>query len=564
MLIGYLLYIIRTGLTLLGNLLKKGRRPPDYVMFTLHGAYPDLKEPPEGFLQRKMKGRLKSLQELEAELKIIGNSPGVKGVIFQLGELAMPFSRLQAIAGMMKKLQDKNKKVITWATSYNTGSYYLATFADRVLLQEGGLVYTLGLSSRQLYMKRALDWAGIKFDVIQISPYKSALERFMRSDMSEEVREMLSWLLDSQYDQVVNAISRGRNIEEEEVNSFIDGTPYNGEEAVEARAVDGIVNSDDLPEFFGEKDKPARIATWDECRKFFPRPLPPAPGKYIAVLRVQGNIVDGKSQRPPGRRPMPIPFLFNEQTGDLTFVHQARMALKDKRAKAVLLYIDSGGGSAASSEAMSSILEKIASKKPLVAMMGSVAGSGGYYVATPASYIVAQPSTITGSIGVISAKIVNSAFLEKLLLNRETIERGQRDLFGSPEEPFTEEERDKAWNFIQKVYELFIKRVADSRKMSTEDVDKIGRGRVWTGEQALENGLVDELGGLETALNKLRSMAKLPENTPLVEIPFPKRYFSPVPTTSSWIDFTLDNVKQIQKKEALLAGPLFFFHPSNH
>jgi len=558
LLIAYLLYIIRSGLTLLGNLIKKGRRAPDYVMFTLHGSYPDLKEPPEGLLQRKMKGTVKSLQELEAELKLVGENPRVKGVIFQLGNLAMPFSRLQALRDMVKKLQEKNKEVITWATSYDNQTYYLATAADRILLQKGGFVYTLGLGSRQLYMKKALDWAGIKFDVVQISPYKSAMERFIRSDMSEEVREMVTWLMGSQYEQLIGAISEERKIDKEEIESFIGKTPFNGEEAVEAKAVDGIANSDDLPEFLGTADKPVKIASWNECRRVFLRPLPPSPGKYIAVLRVQGNIVDGKSQRPPGRRPIPIPFLFNEQTGDITFVQQARMALKDKRARAVLLYIDSGGGSAASSEAMSSTLRKIAAKKPLVAMMGSVAGSGGYYVATPASYIVAQPSTITGSIGVISAKIVNSAFLEKLLLNRETIQRGKRDLFGSPEEPFTDEEREQAWNFIKKVYDLFLKRVADSRKMSTEDIDQIGGGRVWTGKQALERGLVDELGGLETALKKLRSMANLPENTPVVEIPFPKRYFAPVPSTSAWVDFALDNLGQIQKNQAILAGPLFF------
>jgi len=557
-LIAYLIFFIKTVLTLLGNLLKRGKRPPDYVVFTLHGSYPDLPDPPEGFLQRKMKGRVKSLQELEKELRLIASSTRVKGVIFHIGTLALPFSRLQALIGMFQHLQESQKEVITWATTYSTSSYYLATAADRALLQKGGVVYTLGLELKQLYMKKALDWAGIKFDVIQITPYKSALERFMRSDMSEEVQSMMTWLLDSQFQEVKAAIMKGRNMDEEKTRALIEGTPYQDQQAVEQEAVDGIVNAEDLPEYLGDEGQPARLASWDQCRGVFSRPLPPQPGRYIAILRVQGNIVDGKSQRPPGRRPVPIPFLFNEQTGDISFVHQARQVLRDKRARAVLLYIDSGGGSAVSSEAMSAILEKIAAKKPLVAMMGSIAASGGYYVATPAPYIVAQPSTITGSIGVISARVVDSQLLDKLLLNRESIRRGQRDLFGTSEEPFSEEERDKAWNFIKTTYDIFLDRVTRSRRMSTAEVDEVGGGRVWTGKQALEHGLIDELGGLETALSRLRQEASLPRNTPLVEIPLAKKYLAPLPSPTSWLDLALDNLDQIQKSQALLAGPLYF------
>ncbi len=559
--ISYLLYILRAALTITGNILKKVSTPPDYVVFTLHGSYPDLRQPPEGFLQRKMTARLKSLQELETDFKMIAKDPRVKGVILHLGSLDLEISKIQALSQMVNDLQNKGKEVIAWSTMYNPRSYWLAASADRILLQEGGLIYSLGFANRSLYMKNALDWCGIEFDVVKISPYKSALERFTRSNMSEEVREMVDWLMDSNYQQFVQAISRGRNIETAQVQALIEQTPLYGGKAVNAGLVDGIINAEDLPSYLGKEEKPVRLASWDECAKSFPRPVPPVPGKYIAVLRVEGNIVDGKSQRPPARPPLPLPFLFNEQTGDLSFVQQARQVLKEKRAKAVLLYIDSGGGSAASSEAMTSILQKIAARKPLAAMMGSVAGSGGYYVATPASYIVAQPATMTGSIGVISARLVNSRLMERLLLTRETIQRGQKDLFGSPEEPFNEEERKKAWDFINQIYDLFVKRVADSRSLSPEAVDQIGKGKVWTGQQAFEHGLVDELGGLETALKKLRKEANLPQNTPLIETPLPKRETAPLPATTNWIDYALDNLSQIQKNQAVLAGPLYFSQP---
>ncbi len=560
----YLLYILRVVMIIIGNTLKKGIHPPDYVIFTLHGSYPDLHQPREGFFQQKMRGRVKSLQELEKDLQMIAKNQRVKGVILHLGNLALPLSQLQSLTGMINNLQASGKDVIAWATNYDNQKYFLATAANRILLQKGGTIYTLGFANRQLYMKSALDWCGIEFDVVQVSPFKSALDMFTRSDMSKEVKEMTGWLIDSFFQLFVLAIANGRKLTEDKANDLIEQTPLYGEHAIDTGAIDGIVNAEDLPEFLGEQGKPVSLASWDECCKSFSRPLPATPGKYIAVLRVQGNIVDGKSQRPPARPPLPVPFLFNEQTGDLSFVQQARRVLKDKRTRAVLLYIDSGGGSAASSEAITSILQKIAAEKPLVAMMGSIAGSGGYYVATPASYIVAQPATITGSIGVIAAKIINSRLLERLLLNRETIRRGQKELFNSPEEPFTEEEREKARKFINQIYELFIKRVADSRAMNPDAVDEIGGGRVWTGEQALENGLIDELGGLETALNQLKKLADLPQNTPLVEAPYPRKDTAPLPTTTSWIDYALNNLASIRKKQAMLVSPLYFYQAPDH
>lgn len=561
MLIAYPVYILRLLFTVAANIIRKGLRPPEYVTFTLHGSYSDLRRPPEGFLQSRLSPREKSLQELTRELKTVAKNNQVKGIILFLNKPGLTLSQVQSLTRVIEEIRAGGKKVIAWSTIYDTLSYCLAAAGSRVLLQEGGVVYTLGFASRQLYMKESLAWCGVELDVVRVSPFKSALDRLIRSDMSDEVREMTEWLLDSYYRQLIEAIARGRNLDEKEADKMVKKTPLFGDKAVEAGAVDGVVNAENLPVYLGSRDKPARLASWDECKKCFTRPLPPPPGRYIAVLRVQGNIVDGESSRPPGRSPLPAPFIFNEQTGDLTFVRQARLALKDRRVRAVLLYIDSGGGSAASSEAITSTLGKLAAKKPLVALMGSVAASGGYYVATAASHIVAEQATITGSIGVIAAKVVNARLLEKLLLNRETVERGKRDLFASQDEPFTEEERIKALGFINHIYELFLKRVADSRTMKHETVEEVGGGKVWTGHQALEHGLIDELGGLETALARLRREAGLPENTPLIDIPYPKRETAPLPAASVWIEFALSNLDQLQDGKALLAGPLYFQRP---
>lgn len=558
MLFTYLFYLLRLLYTLFTNLLKKLLTPPDYVLFTLHGPYTDLRQPPEGLLQRRMSTRVESLQELAEKFQKAANDSRVKGLILNIGSPMLTLAQIQSLSATIREIRASGKTVIAWATGYNSTTYYLAAACDRILIQKGGVIYTLGFTNRQLYMKNTLDRCGIELDVVQVSPYKSALERFARQDMSDQVREMTEWLLDSYYGQFKEAITAGRKLSKDKILALIEGTPLYGEEALEIGAVDGLVSAEDLSAYLGLKEKPARLASWDECSKCFPRPLPALPGRYIALLRVQGNIIDGKSYRPPAKPPIPAPYLFNEQTGDLSFVQQARRALKDRKVKAVLLYIDSGGGSAASSEAMTSILNKVAAKKPLVAMMGSIAGSGGYYVATPASHIVAQPATITGSIGVIAAKVVNTRLLEKLLLNRETITKGQKELF-SPEKPFTEEEREKALGFIFHIYELFVKRVSDSRSLQPEEVKKVGGGKVWTGKQALAHGLVDELGGLETALSKLREMAKLPQNTPLVEVGLPRRETAPLSATTAWLEHAMNNLGPLAEGKALMLSPLSLF-----
>ena len=263
---------------------------------------------------------------------------------------------------------------------------------------------------------------------------------------------------------------------------------------MEAGAVDGLISEEDLPEHLGSKDKPARLATWEAAKLKLLRP-PPAPGgRYVALIRIEGTIVDGRSRQPPFKSPLPAPIFFNPRAGDLSVVQQARRVLADARAAAVVLYVDSPGGSAAASEAMAAALQKLAAKKPLVAVMGPVAASGGYYVSTPAQWIVARPGSVTGSIGVLSGKMVLSGLLDKLLVGRESISRGQRSDLQASERPFNDDERKIMFDSIQRAYDVFLDRVAGSRSKSRDDADGVGGGRVWTGSQALENGLVGRAG----------------------------------------------------------------------
>ena len=550
----YIFYFIRSFFRLLGNLLRSLRKSPDYVTFVLEGDYTEVKEPKKSFIQRRMKPDKLSLEELSGRLEALGNEKKITGVIFHLRPLDMPMSRLQTLRDMMAGLQQKGKETIVWATNFDTKTYYVACQADRILLQPGGRIAPLGFVSSTPYMAAALAKIGLKFEAVQISPYKSAADRLVRTSMSKEVRKMQDWLLDSQYDQLLDGIVQGRGVDREQAIHMIDDSPYTHKEALELQLVDQVTGEEDLPRVLAQGEKPAKLQTWARSKgKMKPPPLP-RPGGYIAMIRIEGSIVDGKSSKPPIPSPLPIPFIFSQQAGDQTVVHLARRALKDPRAKGLLVYIDSGGGSASSSEAMHAALEKVAAKKPVVALMGSVAASGGYYVAAPAQWIVARPGTITGSIGVLTGKMVTEKMFSKLSINRQSLSRGTNADMEAGFATFSKKQKEKVWAFVNNIYELFLQRVSDSRGLSVEEIDKIGGGRVWTGAQALEHGLVDQLGGLPESLAKIYELADLRPNMPLLELTPPKSQAGLQQTPA--IAYAAARIKLLQSSEPMCICPM--------
>ena len=275
-----------------------------------------------------------------------------------------------------------------------------------------------------------------------------------------------------------------------------------------------IMNEEQLLEYLGI----TKIIMWEEADGQVYLPERDFSGKYVGVIYAGGAIVDGESATPPSDMPIPIPFVGGERLGDITLNQQVRHLMRDPQCGALVLYIDSGGGSATASESMASALAELAKSRPLVVFMGGVAASGGYYIATPAHWIVAQAGTITGSIGVLMGKLVNSDMLKKLRFNAFSYLRGDNADLISGESHFSDAQRDMIRASIDHIYEQFLGRVAESRGKSSDEIDAIGGGRVWTGEQALQNGLVDELGNLRTAIDKARELAKLPETAPSVLI----------------------------------------------
>ncbi len=552
----HVIYLIRILIRSCFYLLQLLKRPPDYVLFTLEGEYPDLPSPKQGLLRRKLLGKKLSLLELGEQFDHVARDRRVRGVVLHIASLKLSIAQIQTLRGFIDKLKESGKRVVAWASTYDMGTYYVAAAADEVLIARGGSIGQLGLSRNFLFLADALDRIGLKGDFVQISPYKTAPDMLTRTQMSDEAQEMMDWLLDDAYSVIVDDIARDRKINPAQVKGFIDRSPHTDDGAMDEKAVDMIMNREELPTHLGTEKRPARIVPYANCHKILHSRRIVRPGGYVALIRVEGDIVDGRNGRPPAKPPFQIPLFLNPRAGDLTIVQQVGRVLKDKRAKALVLFVDSGGGSAASSEAMSSALRQLAEKKPVVCCMSSVAASGGYYAATPAKYIVAQPGTITGSIGVLSGKIINEGMLEKLLINREVLKRGENATFYGSDRPFTVEEKERLLESIKHTYKLFLERVSASRSMSTEVIDEIGGGRVWTGKQALEHGLVDELGGLDTALSKARQLAGLHPQTQMREIPVPKSSSAPIPSTMALLAYAKEGMDQLQKDQALCICPL--------
>ena len=545
----WVVYGVRWVLWAGGGLLRRWRSCPAWVHIVIDGPLPAFSPPRGPFWRRFLLPRPgSSLYQLEGTVRRLAREPRVRGVVLHLRPVPLAPAQAAALAGLVSRLRDANKRVVCWGTGYTAGTYQVACAADEVLLQPGGAIGQLGLARNYLFLREALDRIGVEPDFIQVSPYKTGADTLTQRTLTPAAREMANWLADSELSERSAAIAAGRGLGEAEARALLDGSPYTDTQALERRAVDAVCSEEALPDRLKSEPVP-----WESARRRLWRPAPTPPGARVGLLRIEGAIVDGHSQRPPVSPPGPLPVLLQERAGDLDVVRQARRLARTRRVAAVVLWIDSPGGSATASEAMAAALEVLASKKPLVAVMGSVAASGGYYVATPARRIFAQPGTLTGSIGVLGGKVAVGGLLRRLLVGQDVIARGAHAGMDDPGRPYSEAERIKARESIDRIYGIFLDRVAKSRGRPLAEIEPIAGGRVWTGRQALDHGLVDEFGDLNRALTEARRLARLPDDAPLVELP-DREQVAPAPTGVAAL--ALDTIRALTLAPAWLVCPL--------
>ncbi len=412
----------------------------------------------------------------------------IKGISIKTNAVGAGMAQTQAIRKKLEEFKESGKFIYAYNDVYSQKNYYLSSVADSIFLNPVGQIEFSGLSSEILYYKDFEDKYGVKMEVVRHGKYKSAVEPFLENKMSDANREQITSFLSSIWSEFTSNISKSRNISVEQLNTIADNSEgRNADLALKNKLIDGVIYQDQYDEKLKSvvDSKPNTISLEDYIKSGKGRTSSTAKDK-IAVIYAQGEIMYGEG---------------NEDVIGQGMINRAiKKAVKDKRVKAIVLRVNSPGGSALASELIWRELELAKKEKPLIVSMGNLAASGGYYIACNADLIVAEPTTITGSIGVFGALPNAYELSKKMGINAEQVSTNKSASY-SLFEPMDKKFYDVTKEGVEQIYTTFVNRVATGRKMTFEKVDAIAQGRVWSGKEALENGLVDELGGLQDAIN---------------------------------------------------------------
>jgi len=456
------------------------------------------------------------LNSLIDRLHAASDDKDIKAVLINLTAPQMNLSQAVEIRDVLAELHKAGKRVFVYADTYDTTGYMLASGASDVCMLEGGEVMIPGVGFETQYLKGLFDKVGVKADFVQIGQYKGAQEPYTRADASEEFRGELNRLSDALFDQIVTGISSHRNLSKEQVKKIIDDTMLNGDEAKKRGLVDHLVDEDGLRELIAKevggkidlvKDYGAEAKAEIDPNNIFSifaalAKKPPATDKpTIALIPAQGVIVDGEGEGSIWGG--------DGGVGSAKMRRTLRQVDRDENVKAVVIRIDSPGGSAMASEVMWQALRRVAKDKPVVISVGGMAASGGYYLACAGDTIFADPTAIVGSIGVVGGKFVLKDLFDKVGITNEPFMRGKNAGLFSSNAPWTDDQRALITKWMTNTYDQFTERVLTTRNGKIKDIDKVARGRIFLASQAKDLGMVDEIGGLQAALDFAAAKAKL-------------------------------------------------------
>lgn len=502
-----------------------------------------------------------TLRNLQERIDKAAKDPSVVALFLEVEDISVGWGKLDEIESALKKFRKSGKKIFAWTTSEDSKSYLVASMADEIAIPESVSLMILGVQSSVTFYKELFDLIGVRADMLKVGDFKSAVEPYTRSNLSEPARKQLESMLDDFYSiALVRRIAQNRTsrgLDEAKVKTAIDEAPLLASKAKSLGFVDKLdyfeTYSASLAKAAGKPEATisknyAKPKSKDEeldlsnpfalLKALSPPKVKESKNPKIAIIHAVGEIVTGKSS---------IGLTGGETVGSTTIIEAIHKADNDPTVKAIVLRIDSPGGSALASDLIHA--ELVRCKKPVIASMSDVAASGGYYIAAGAQRILAEPSTITGSIGVFGGKLAIGGVYEKVGVRTDVVKRGANAGINSMERGFNDSERKAMTKVIEGIYEQFLDRALKGReragrKMTKEELVKLAGGRVWTGRQALENGLVDQLGTLEDAINLAKKEGKLPaDQTPeLLDLPKGKNF----------LDGLLDMKVQMSAESALL------------
>lgn len=460
-----------------------------------------------------------SVTDVITQLRKAKADARIGGVIVDVNFPDIGWAKSEEIRDAIKDFRDSGKPVYAYMELGQNREYFIASAAEKIFLPPSGDLYVNGFAANAMFYRGTLDKLGVEPEVIQIGKYKNAPDQYTRKDMSDGQREVINAILDEYFLQLTAAIAESRNKNVEEVKALIDNAPYHADEAAAQGLIDGALYRDEVYEQMKARlgykvDEKLRTVTGSDYREINPESLGLNKGEKVAVVYASGQINVGSSSDGAFGGGM---------VGSDTIVKAVNAAAADDSIKAIVLRVDSPGGSALASDLMWRAIENAKVKKPVVVSMSDVAASGGYYISCNANKIVAQKTTITGSIGVFMGKPVIKGMYDWMGISNEYVLRGKNAGIFRETEKWTPEERAKMQESANKIYyNDFLPKVAKGRNMTDEGVNTLGQGRVWTGTQAKDNGLVDEIGGLEKAIAIAKDLAGIPAEKEVRRVAFPE------------------------------------------
>lgn len=475
------------------------KRSPDYVFFDVSGSLPEF-ERRVGFFRRRLSPGPSppSLQELRRRFDVVAGDGRPKGVVLRVGNLDAGWVALEELRAEILRYQESGGRVVVYLIGADSRGYFLASAADEILATPLATIAVTGVRSQVNFLKDALGMVGVEAEVVAVSPYKSAGDTYTRMDFSPEAREQAERLTRTRYEMLVEVVAVGRSMTADEARRRIDGAPYPAREAVDVGLLDGVCYEDDLAARLGKDGGHARLLEWNEARKVLRKPYRERAWRRVGVVSLSGTIVRGKSRR----LPVPVSLLGGEQAGSDSVVGALRAAEKSRKVASILFHVDTRGGDALASDLIWREVERIREKKPVVVLMGEAAASGGYYVSAAADHVLARRSTITGSIGVVSIRPVAEDLYGKLGINPVAVQHGARSGILDPAKRPSSDELTVLHHQLSAFYGEFKDRVRKGRNLLETELEPMAGGRVWTGTEAKERGLVDEIGGYRDALRK--------------------------------------------------------------
>jgi protease-4 len=483
------------------------------------------------------------LNDILKNLERAKKDENIKGIYLDMSAFACGMATSEEIHDAIVDFKESSGKwVVAYADNLTQKSYYIATAADEIYLNPQGLMDFRGLSAQVMFYKNVLDKIGVEPQVFRHGKFKSAVEPFLSNTMSDANRLQTLTYLNSIWGHMLEVISEDRDISVEDLNAIADSLKLtDAKSAQDFGFVDGLKYKDEILSLINDKlgDDENDDVEFISMAKYnmtnFRGKIKSSSDDEIAVIFAEGNIVMGQGDA--------------KKIGGERFAKSIRKARLDEDVKAIVLRVNSPGGSGQASEIMWREIELAKKDKPVVVSMGNLAASGGYYISCCADYIYAQPTTITGSIGVFGLMFTGEDLLkEKIGINVEVVNTNTHSDMGNLSRQYAEAEKNYIQSMVEDFYDVFITRVADGRGMTKEEVDEIGQGRVWTGANALEIGLIDEFGGLQEACEKAAELADI-EKYKLVEMPKSKDFMEGL-FTNIGIDFKIKLLEQIPSMDA--------------